>query len=56
MSALIHLAVVTALPEDPAPNTLYLVVPWEEPVADGDTLAVSQVYRARESGEYLEVE
>lgn len=56
LSALIHLAVVTALPEDPDPNTLYLVVPWEEPVADGDTLAVSQVYRARESGEYLEVE
>lgn len=56
LSALIHMAVVTALPEDPDPNTLYLVVPWEEPVADGDTLAVSQVYRARESSEYLEVE
>lgn len=52
----VHIKPVSALPETPDPDTLYLVVPWEEPVADGDTLAVSQVYRARESGEYLGVE
>lgn len=59
MSALIHMAVVTELPEEPDPNTLYLIKeeePWEAPVVEGDALVVSQVYSAAENGDYLEVE